>query len=448
MLDFTLTKEQEELRDKARKFAIDVVLPAAWYFDQKDEMPRHVLEKAYDLGIINTDIPKEYGGKGLGLLEGALLTEEIAAACPGIATSVFVNSLGYEPIILSDKEHLKKKYLPKIINERKRICYATSETFMGSDVAGMQCRAKEDGDSYILNGTKYWITNAGVADYMTVFATVDPEKKHEGIAAFVVEREWEGVRTGGHIPKLGQRTSNTAAINLKDVRVPKENVLAEPGQGFVLAMKTFARTRPSIGAFAVGASRAAMDYAIHYAKQRRTFGTKIKNYQAIQFKLAEMYQKIETSRLMVWKAAWETDQGMDPTVTASMTKFYTTEAAMEVLNDALQIFGGYGYTRMFPVEKLLRDTRLFTIYEGTSEIQRMIVSGYLLERYEPIMPPIEEVPILIDGDDMFDEEKLKEGIAAWRCPVCGYVEYGTEPPEECPVCFVSGKGFKQVWPKK
>ena len=215
---------------------------------------------------------------------------------------------------------------------------------------------------------------------MCVFATVDPESSHKGICAFLVEKEWEGVQTGRHIPKLGQRGSNTTAINLKDVRVPKENVIAPPGQGFALAMRTFARTRPSIGAFAVGAARSAMEFAIDYAKKRRAFGTKIANFQAIQHKIAEMFQKVETSRLLVWKSAWEADQGSDPTITASIAKFYSTEAALEVADEALQVFGGYGYTKMFPIEKLLRDARLFRIYEGTSEVQRMVIARSVLSQ--------------------------------------------------------------------
>jgi acyl-CoA dehydrogenase len=440
MLDFTLTPEQEVLKMKAREFALRTVLPAAWRFDERDEVPLEVLREAYEAGLMNVDLPVEYGGKGMGLMEIALLTEEVAAACPGTATSIFANSLGFEPIVISGKEHIMRKYLPRIANEFKRICYATSEPSMGSDVAGMQCRARREGDDYVLNGTKYWITNAGIADYMTIFATVDPAAKHAGICAFLVERDWEGVRVGRRIPKMGQRTSNTAGIHLKNVRVPAENVLAEPGEGFVLAMKTFARTRPMIGAFAVGVMRSAMEFALDYAKKRRAFGSKLGGYQSVQFKLAEMYQKLETSRLLVWKSAWETDRGMDPTISASITKFYTTEAAMQVLNDALQIFGGYGYTKMFPIEKLLRDTRLFSIYEGTSEIQRIIVAGHLLSSYESVMPPVDEVPILIHEDDAGTG-------TAWRCPVCGFVHYGEEAPEECPYCFVGGAGFKQVWPR-
>ena len=316
MLSFNLTAEQEALRQEAREFALDEVLPAAWRFDEKDELPLFVLRKAFDAGLMNTDIPKAYGGKGLGMLESALLTEEIAAACPGLATSIFDNSLGMEPIILTKNDAPKKKYLPEIVGSFKLICFATSEPTMGSDVSGIRCRAEKDGADYRLNGTKYWITNGGVADYMTVFATVDPASKHAGICAFLVEKDWEGVSAGRPIPKMGQRCSNTVGLNFKDVRVPSENILAHPGEGFALAMKTFGRTRSIIGAFAVGAARSAMEYALDYAKKRRAFGMEISNFQAIQFKLAEMYQKVETARLLTWKAALEADGGHDPTISA------------------------------------------------------------------------------------------------------------------------------------
>ncbi|MCK5695922.1 MAG: acyl-CoA dehydrogenase family protein [Desulfobacula sp.] len=379
MLNFSLTPEQLELQKRAREFALNELLPVAWYFDEKNETPLFVLKKAFEAGLMNTDIPEKYGGKGYGMLESILLTEEISAACTGFATSLFDNSLGMEPLILSDNDPLKEKYLHQFSKEFKLICFATSEPGMGSDVSGIRCEAREDGNDYILNGTKYWITNGGIADYVSVFATVDPKSQHEGICAFFVEMDWEGVSKGRHIPKLGQRASNTAGINFKNVRVPKENVLAPPGEGFMLAMKTFSRTRAAVGSLAIGAARSAMEFAIDYAKKRRTFGTKIANYQAIQFKIAEMYQKIETSRMLTWKAAWEADNEMDPTITASMAKFYSTEAALQVVNEALQIFGGYGYTKMFPLEKLLRDTRLFTIYEGTSEIQRIVISNQVLK---------------------------------------------------------------------
>jgi len=443
MLQFELSPQQKELQAKVRDFAIREILPAVWHYDEKDEIPLFLLQKAFDAGFMNSDIPVKYDGKGLGLMDGAILTEEISAVCPGVATSIFDNSLGMAPVILSDNDPLKEKVLPIIAHEFKRICFATSEPVMGSDVAGMRCKAEKRGDDYILNGTKYWITNAGVADYMTVFATIDPDKQHEGIGAFLVEKDWEGVSVGKPIPKLGQRCSNTAGLNFKNVRVPKENVIAEPGKGFVLAMKTFSRTRPIIGAFAVGAARSAMEYAIDYAKKRKAFGTRLSNFEAIQFKIAEMYQKVETSRLLVWKGAWEADNGIDPTISASIAKFYATEAAMEVVNDALQIFGGYGYTKMFPIEKLLRDIRLFSIYEGTSEVQRLIVSGHVLNNYKPVMPPLEDLP-LIRGLDL--NEPSEKDAPAWRCRMCGHIHYGEEPPEECPYCFFPKTAFKKVWP--
>jgi acyl-CoA dehydrogenase len=441
MLNFALSQEQEKLKKEAREFALKEVLPLAWYYDQMDAIPVDVLKKAHKAGIMNADIPKKYGGRELGLIEAAIITEEIAAACPGLATSIFDNSLGMEPLILSDKEDIKEKYLSEIIKSSRLMCFATSEPLMGSDVSGIRCTAEKQGNDYILNGTKYWITNAGIADYMTVFATTDPEKKHAGICAFIVERGQEGVTIGKNIPKMGQKSSNTAGWNFKNVRVKAENVLAGEGEGFALAMKTFSRTRPIIGAFAVGAARSAMEYAIDYAKKRRAFGTKISNFQAIQHKIAEMYQKVETSRLLVYKSAWEADNGIDPTVNASIAKFYATESAMEVVSEALQIMGGYGYTKYFPVEQLFRDTRLFMIYEGTSEIQRMVVSGFALNSYIPAMPSLEDLPVNREFDPLSDDNKDK---TVWRCRMCGYVHEGDEAPEECPLCFFPGSAFKRI----
>jgi acyl-CoA dehydrogenase len=402
-----------------------------------------IMKKAFNAGIMNGDIPKQYGGPGLGLVEAALVTEEVAAACPGLATSIFDSALGMEPILLSKNEAAKQQYLPKIAKENKLAAFATSEPTMGSDVAGLRCTATPEGEDYLLNGTKYWITNGGVADYVSVFATVDPKSQHAGICAFVVETEWEGVTLGRTIPKMGQRTSNTVGINFKDVRVPRENILAAPGKGFVLAMKTFARTRPIIGSFGVGAARAAMEYALDYAKKRKAFGTGIGNYQAIQFKLAEMYQKVETARLLTWKSAWESDQGQDATISASIAKMYASETAQEVVDEALQIFGGYGYTKMYPIEKLYRDVRLLRIYEGTSEVQRIIVAGHLLDHYAPGMPALEDLP-LHRRYDPHDDRAPNAGQSAWRCRICGHVHYGDEAPDECPYCFFPKTAFKEM----
>jgi acyl-CoA dehydrogenase len=447
MLSFNLTDKQLEIQQQSREFALNELLPLAWYYDEKNETPMFVLKKAFDAGMMNTDIPKQHGGKGYGVLENVIMTEEIAAACSGLATSIYDNSLGMEPLILSDNKRVKEKYLPQLAKEFKLICFATSEPTMGSDVSGIQCKAKKDGDDYILNGTKYWITNGGIADYISVFATVDPKSAHEGICGFLVEKDWQGVSSGEHIPKLGQRASNTAGIHFNNVRVPKENILAPPGEGFLLAMKTFSRTRSAVGSFALGAARSAMEFAIDYAKKRKAFGTKISNFQAIQFKIAEMYQKVETARLLIWKAAWEADNGIDPTISASIAKFYATEAAMEVVNDALQVMAGYGYTKMFPLEKLLRDIRLFTIYEGTSEIQRIIISGHAMHVHQPAMPPLEDLPLLNEKAD-FKKGAPDKKTTVWRCRMCGHIHHGNEPPEECPYCFFPASAFKQVWPKQ
>jgi acyl-CoA dehydrogenase len=438
MLNFELSDAQKTLQEKAREFSLKHVLPEAWSADENDTLPVHVLEKAFHEELMNSDIPQEYGGKGYGLVDGAIITEEISAACPGIATSLFDNSLGLEPILLSDNTQAKHKYLTQVANDFKLICFATSEATMGSDVSSIRCRAKRDGDDYILNGTKFWITNAGVADFITVFATVDPETSHKGICAFVVEKQWDGVTTGRPIPKMGQRSSNTAAIAFKDVRVPKENVLAEPGKGFVLAMQTFSRTRPIIGAFAVGAARSAMEYAISYSKKRKAFGSPLSGFQALQFKIAEMYQKVEISRLLVLKAAWEADQKKDPSISASIAKIYATESAWQVADEALQIFGGYGYTRMFPIEKLLRDIRLYRIYEGTSEVQRMILAGHVLSNYTPVMPSLDELPVTRD------QSGLEKGETVWRCSMCGHVHVNGQVPDQCPICLFPGKIFKPV----
>jgi len=446
MLDFTLSPEQVAIQQQARAFALKEILPIAAYYDESNVLPMDIMKKAFAAGLLNSGIPKQYGGRGLGVIEAALITEELSAACLGLATSLSDNGLGMEPIILSNKEDLKKKYLTILAKEPKLICFATSEPTMGSDVASMRCHAEKRGDDYILNGTKYWITNGGVADYMTVFATVDPKLQHKGICAFVVEQGWKGVSSGKHIEKLGQRASNTAALNFKNVVVPKENVLAEPGEGFVLAMRTFSHTRPPIGAFAVGAARSAMEFAIDYVKKRQAFGMTLQSFEAIQFKLAEMYQKVETARLLVLKAAWEADSGMDPTISASIAKFYATEAAFEVASEAMQVAGGYGYTRMFPFEKILRDIRLLMIYEGTSEIQRVIVAGHALGNYKPVMPPLEDLAILRSGGTGKMLDKEMKGKTAWRCRMCGYVHYGDDPPDECPSCFFPSTAFKKVWP--
>ena len=387
-MDFELTEEQKALQLKAREFAINEVLPVARKYDESEEFPMPVIKKAWEQSLLNSGIPKKYGGPGYGLLDACIIVEEISSACPGIATSIFDNNLGAEPIIIGGNEEQKARILGELTNEFKLIAFATSEPTMGSDVAGMKCKAEKDGNDYILNGAKFWITNGGFADYITVFATVDPEQKHKGIAAFIVDTKTEGVRLGKHIPKLGQRASNTVAVTLKNVRVPEENILAKPGRGFVLAMQTFAHTRPAIGAFATGCARSAMEYAIDYANKREAFGRPISNFQAIQQKIADMYKDIEAARLLTHKAAWEADQGLDNNMSSAVAKAFASDVVMRVTTEAIQVYGGYGYLRTYPVEKLFRDAKLYQIYEGTSEVQRIVISRFALKGYKHAMPSV------------------------------------------------------------
>ncbi|OPY87075.1 MAG: Acyl-CoA dehydrogenase [Syntrophaceae bacterium PtaU1.Bin231] len=444
MLGFDLTPEQADIQRKARDFALREVLPLAWTGDARDELPLSLLRKAFEEGISNAGVPREYGGRGYGLLEMVLMVEEVAAACSGVATSIFDNSLGLTPLVLSRNEPLKQHYLSELAREAKWICFATSEPTMGSDVASLRCRVTEQEGGYVLNGTKYWVTNGGIADYISVFATTDPAKGYEGIGGFLAHLDWDGVTRSPPIPKLGQRASNTTGIHFRDVFVPGKNVLAPPGKGFVLAMKTFTRTRPAIGALAVGAARSAMEFALDYARKRQAFGTPLSSFQNTQFRLAEMYQKLETARLLTWKSAWEVDSGMDATTSSAISKMFATEAAWQIADDAMQIMGGYGYTRMFPMEKLLRDIRLLKIYEGTSEIQRLILAGTVLGSYRPVMPSLHDLPVT--GIPAPGEDEVGEGVFLWRCRVCGNVHVGREPPESCPYCFFPGSAFKKVVP--
>ncbi len=453
VVDFTLTEDQKNWQMRARKFALEELLPVAHYFDEVDEMPEYILKRAYEANLMNLGIPKKYGGPGLDSLTVTLVIEEFAACDPGMATSIFDNGLGAEPILLCENEELKSRILTDIIENQKYICFATSEAKMGSDVAGIRCKFEKDGDDYIINGRKHWITNGGVADYISIFATSKPKLRHKGLAGFVIDMKTPGITVGEHIPKMGQRTSNTVAIEFENVRVPAKNLLAEEGgPGFKLAMRVFSHTRPFIGAFAVGAARSAMEYAMQYATQRKAFQQMIGMFQGIQFKLAEMFQKVETARLMVWRAAWEADNSEDGTLWASITKFWTTEAAFEVANDSLQILAGYGYTKLFPVEKLLRDIRLLQIYEGTNQVQRLIVIKYLLKGgIQPVMPKLSYFPRLRADDPLDAAKNGMPDQEHWRCMICGY-NLNCPPgefalPDKCALCRYKGKAFKKVWPK-
>ncbi|MBW2696325.1 MAG: acyl-CoA dehydrogenase family protein [Deltaproteobacteria bacterium] len=377
-MQFALDDELLALQDTARRFADEEVMPVAAEYDQSGEFPRHIIEKAWELGLSTTCIPQEQGGLGLSIEGTCVLTEEIARGCAGIATSVMCNDLGLTPILVGGSQEQKEEWLTPCAESFKLISFCLSEPGAGSDVAGLQLRAEKDGDAYFLNGTKAWITNGGEADLYTVFATLDRSSRHKGICAFVVERNTPGLEPGKKEDKLGQRASDTRVVHFDDVRVPARQRLGEEGQGFRIAMETLDRTRPMIGALAVGIARRALEESLAYAKERRAFGSPIGEFQAVQFMLADMAKDIEASRLLTFQCAWMIDNGMRASKQSSMAKCFATDAAMKATVDAVQIFGANGYTKEYPVEKLMRDAKLMQIYEGTNQIQRIVIARELL----------------------------------------------------------------------
>jgi acyl-CoA dehydrogenase len=379
MFDFEPTEEQRALIETARRFARERIIPIASECDRDAKFPRHIFEEAHGIGLVNPTLPAEYGGAGLSDVESSFITEELAYACSGIQTSMTANTLGLTPIKLAGSEEQKKKYLGWLVKEPIWVAYATSEPGAGSDVAGMQCKATKDGNGgYVLNGTKQWITNANLASFYVVFATEDASLKHKGIGAFIVERAQSGVKPGKHEDKLGQRASDTAPLVLEDVRIPASQVLAPPGQGFKLAMETFNQTRPDIGAIAVGLMRRCLDECVAYARERKTFGVPIAQHQLIQAMLAEMKIRIEATSLLVRKAAWSLDKGIRDSMASACAKAYGADAAMATATDAVQVFGGYGYVKDYPVEKLMRDAKLLQIYEGTAQVQRLVIARQVI----------------------------------------------------------------------
>ncbi|MEI8357358.1 MAG: acyl-CoA dehydrogenase family protein [Deltaproteobacteria bacterium] len=379
MIDFELTDEQRALIETARKFTRDRIIPIAAECDRDEKFPDDVFKAAWENGLANPTLPTEYGGLGLGDIDGTLINEELAYGCTGIATSIMANTLGMTPIKLAGSEAQKKKYLGWLANEPVMVSYATSEPAAGSDVAGLQCRARRMPDgSWVLNGTKAWITNAGLASFYVIFATENPEARHKGIGAFILGRDNPGLKTGKREDKLGQRASDTRQVMLEDAVVPPEDVLVEPGLGFKLAMETFNQTRPDIGALATGLMRRALDESLAYAKQRVAFGRPIAEQQLVQQMLAEMAIRIEATGLLVRKAAWNLERGIRNPIVSAYAKAYGADAAMQSALDAVQIFGGNGYVKEYPVEKLMRDAKLLQIYEGTAQIQRVVIARHLI----------------------------------------------------------------------
>jgi acyl-CoA dehydrogenase len=378
VLDFTLTEEQNALIDTARRFAKERMMPIAPECDRKGEYPVAVFKQAWELGLVDPTIPSEYGGAGLSELDGTLIAEELAYGCLGISTTIAACTLGITPIILGGNEEQKKKYLGWAASEPIFTAYATTEPGAGSDVAAMKCRFAKYGDDFVLNGEKAFITNATLASYYVIFATSDPALKHKGVAAFIVDRDTPGLAPGKHEDKLGQRASDTASVTLEDVKVPRANLLAPEGQGFKLAMETFNQSRPGIAAGATGLMRRCLDECVAYAKDRKTFGVAIGQHQMVQSMLAEMAIRIEATQLLYRKAAWNLDHGVRQPIISAFAKAFGADAAMQTATDAVQVFGGNGYSKEYPVEKLMRDAKLLQIYEGTSQIQRIVIARQLL----------------------------------------------------------------------
>ena len=375
-LSFALSEEQRALRELTHEFAAKEVRPRAAEYDEDQTHPADLIAKAHEIGLMNLHVPAEYGGPELGLLEGALVGEELCWGCSGIGTAIAANGLGAGPVVIAGTDEQRRAWLPPLIDEPILCSFGLTEPDAGSDVARIKSTAVRKGNEYVVNGSKTFITNAGHATWTVVFAKTDPDQGHRGISAFVVPMDAPGVTVEKHLDKMGQRSTDTSAFSMVDVVVPAANRLGGEGDGFKIAMQTLDGTRPGTAIGAVGVARAAFEYACDYSKQRVTFGQPIAMHQGVSFLIADMATKIEAARLLTWQAAWMLDAGWGrkATLYSSMAKRFAADTAMEVTTDAVQIFGGYGYIKEYPVEKLMRDAKLFQIYEGTSQIQRLVIA--------------------------------------------------------------------------
>jgi acyl-CoA dehydrogenase len=373
VVDFTLTDEQQSMREMAHEFADKEIRPVAWEYDRDGTWPGAIIEKAWELGLMNVHLPVEYGGPGLGFLDGVLIEEEIAWGCSGIGTSVSCNGLATAPVILAASDELKKEYLGRLSDAPLLASFCLTEPDAGSDVAAMKTTAVRTADKWVINGSKSFITNGEYANWYTVYAKTDREAGHRGISCFVVPRD-AGVVVDKHEDKMGQRASNTSAISFNDVEIPSNHLVGEENKGFKIAMMTLDRTRPGVAAMATGVARAAMEFAIEYSKQRVQFGVPIAMHQAIQFMIADMATKVHLARLATWNSAVLLDQGKRNTLESSHAKRFAADAAMEVATDAVQVYGGYGFIKDYPVEKLMRDAKILQLYEGTAQIQRLVIA--------------------------------------------------------------------------
>jgi len=375
-VSFALTDEQKELRALAREFAEKEIRPKAAEYDEHQTHPADVIVKAHELGLMNVHVPEEYGGLGLKTFDGILIGEEFSWGCAGMAVSLTANTLGAAPVFIAGTDEQKGDWLTPLLEQPILCSFGLSEPDAGSDVARIKTTAERRGDEYVLSGSKTFISNAGHAAWTVVFAKTDPSKGHRGLSAFIVPMDAPGVTVEKHLDKMGQRSTDTSAFALTDVVIPAANRLGEEGDGFKIAMQTLDFTRPGTAAGAVGVAQAAYELAVEYARERVTFDVPIAMHQGVSFLIADMATEIEAARLLTWQAAWMLDNGYGrkATLYSSFAKRFTADTAMKVTTDAVQVFGGYGYIKEYPVEKLMRDAKLFQIYEGTSQIQRLVIA--------------------------------------------------------------------------
>ncbi len=380
MVGFSLESKQKEIVEKYKDFTAKYIIPNTRKYDASTEFPWEIVKKAYDEGIMNGPMPKEYGGNGFSLFEGALASEELGYGCIGIGIGIDANTLALTPLFLAASDEQKKKWFGKIVEEKAVAGYCLTEPNAGSDVQGIKTTAIKKGDKYIINGHKRFITNAEVSSLLTVFALVDPERGSRSLSAILVPTDSPGIEIKPHMQKMGQKASVQNEIIFHDVEVPVENLIGKEGLGFVIAMKTFDRTRTGVAALAVGAARRAYETSRDWAKKRIQFGKPIAAQQAIAFMLAEMATKVDSARLMTWRAACEYDAGVkNPGLTSAMAKYWATDMAMEVATDAVQVMAGEGYSYDYDVEKIMRDVKLTQIYEGTNQVQRLVISKSILK---------------------------------------------------------------------
>lgn len=378
-MDFALNEEQLELQEMVREFVEKEITPYAAEMDAENHMRDGLIDKANEMGLLNVIVPEELDGPGLNSISVATIYEELGKGCAGVATSLAANSLATVPVLLAGTDEQKKMYCD-ILNNGGLAAFALTEPGAGSDAGGVSTRAvhnKEEG-TYTLNGTKMFITNGGLAEIFLVFANTRKTGGIRGLTAFIVPKDTPGFSVGKKENKMGIRPSNTTELVLQDVVIPESYRVGREGEGFRIAMNTLDSARPFVGAVSVGIAQAALDCAVKYAKERRQFGQPIASFQMVQGMLADMAMKVETARLMVQKACWMRDQGMEFSKEAAMAKCYAADVAMQVTTDAVQVMGGYGYTKEYPVEKMMRDAKIMQIYEGTNQIQRLVIANKLL----------------------------------------------------------------------